>query len=150
MQSRSKFVTRNWVPLMESSLVLTYRLQIMQFQNSIRVANVRVFHPKIGLFIIKDFIKYCVLHTCICCGDLNELCWNIKLCKCLEIFSWWLLTLDDLKKNSDKCKYFNCDCKQNTHTHTHIFYVSLIVHLSIILDNDQLDTHLLYFIIRLL
>jgi len=30
------------------------------------------------------------------------------------------------------------------------FYVLLTVHLSIILDNDQLDTHLLYFTIRLL
>ena len=30
------------------------------------------------------------------------------------------------------------------------FYVLLAVHLSIILDNDQLDTHLLYFTIRLL
>jgi len=30
------------------------------------------------------------------------------------------------------------------------FYVMLTVHLSIILDNDQLDTHLLYFTIRLL
>ena len=30
------------------------------------------------------------------------------------------------------------------------FYVFLTVHLSIILDNDQLDTHLLYFTIRLL
>ena len=29
-------------------------------------------------------------------------------------------------------------------------YVLLTVHLSIILDNDQLDTHLLYFTIRLL
>ena len=30
------------------------------------------------------------------------------------------------------------------------FYVLLTVHLSITLDNDQLDTHLLYFTIRLL
>ena len=30
------------------------------------------------------------------------------------------------------------------------FYVLLAAHLSIILDNDQLDTHLLYFTIRLL
>ena len=30
------------------------------------------------------------------------------------------------------------------------FYVLLTVHLSIILGNDQLDTHLLYFTIRLL
>ena len=30
------------------------------------------------------------------------------------------------------------------------FYVLLAVHLSIILDNDQRDTHLLYFTIRLL
>ena len=30
------------------------------------------------------------------------------------------------------------------------FYVLLTVHLGIILDNDQLDTHLLYFTIRLL
>jgi len=30
------------------------------------------------------------------------------------------------------------------------FYVLLTVHLYIILDNDQLDTHLLYFTIRLL
>ena len=30
------------------------------------------------------------------------------------------------------------------------FYVLLTVHLIIILDNDQLDTHLLYFTIRLL
>ena len=30
------------------------------------------------------------------------------------------------------------------------FYVLLTVHLSMILDNDQLDTHLLYFTIRLL
>jgi len=30
------------------------------------------------------------------------------------------------------------------------FYVLLNVHLSIILDNDQLDTHLLYFTVRLL
>jgi len=30
------------------------------------------------------------------------------------------------------------------------FYVLLTVHLSIILDNDQLDTRLLYFTIRLL
>jgi len=30
------------------------------------------------------------------------------------------------------------------------FYVLLTVHLSIILDNDQLDTHLLYFTIYLL
>ena len=30
------------------------------------------------------------------------------------------------------------------------FYVLLTMHLSIILDNDQLDTHLLYFTIRLL
>jgi len=30
------------------------------------------------------------------------------------------------------------------------FYVMLTVHLSIILDNDQLDTRLLYFTIRLL
>ena len=30
------------------------------------------------------------------------------------------------------------------------FYVLLTVHLSIILDNDQLDTHLLYFTIRFL
>jgi len=29
-------------------------------------------------------------------------------------------------------------------------YVLFTVHLSIILDNDQLDTHLLYFTIRLL
>jgi len=29
-------------------------------------------------------------------------------------------------------------------------YVLLTAHLSIILDNDQLDTHLLYFTIRLL
>jgi len=31
-----------------------------------------------------------------------------------------------------------------------IFYVLLTVHLSISLDNDQLDGHLLYFTIRLL
>ena len=31
-----------------------------------------------------------------------------------------------------------------------LFYVLLTVHLSIILDNDQLDTNLLYFTIRLL
>ena len=31
-----------------------------------------------------------------------------------------------------------------------VFYVLLTVHLSIRLDNDQLDTHLLYFTIRLL
>jgi len=30
------------------------------------------------------------------------------------------------------------------------FYVLLAVHLSIILDNDQLDTHLLYITVRLL
>ena len=30
------------------------------------------------------------------------------------------------------------------------FYVLLTVRLSVILDNDQLDTHLLYFTIRLL
>ena len=30
------------------------------------------------------------------------------------------------------------------------FYILLAAHLSIILDNDQLDTHLLYFTIRLL
>jgi len=30
------------------------------------------------------------------------------------------------------------------------FYVLLTVHFSIILDNDQLDTNLLYFTIRLL
>jgi len=30
------------------------------------------------------------------------------------------------------------------------FYVSLTVHINIILDNGQLDTHLLYFAIRLL
>jgi len=30
------------------------------------------------------------------------------------------------------------------------FYVLLTVHQSIILDNDQLDTHLLYFTTRLL
>jgi len=32
----------------------------------------------------------------------------------------------------------------------HFFYVLLTAHLSIILDNDQLDTHLIYFTIRLL
>ena len=31
-----------------------------------------------------------------------------------------------------------------------VFYVMLTAHLSIILDNDQLDAHLLYFTIRLL
>jgi hypothetical protein len=31
-----------------------------------------------------------------------------------------------------------------------IFYVLLTVHLSVILDNDQLDTQLLYFTVRLL
>ena len=38
------------------------------------------------------------------------------------------------------------------HTETSLanFYVLLTVHLSISLDNDQLDTHLLYFTIRLL
>ena len=30
------------------------------------------------------------------------------------------------------------------------FYVLLTVHLSVILDNDQIDTHLVYFTIRLL
>ena len=30
------------------------------------------------------------------------------------------------------------------------FYILFTVHLSIILDNDQLDTHLLYFTMRLL
>ena len=33
---------------------------------------------------------------------------------------------------------------------TAVFYVLLTVHLSINLDNDQLDAHLLYFTIRLL
>ena len=37
----------------------------------------------------------------------------------------------------------------NIDLHT-LFYVLLTVHLSVILDNDQLDTHLLYFTIRLL
>ena len=32
----------------------------------------------------------------------------------------------------------------------HNFYVLLTVHLSIILDNDQIDIHLFYFTIRLL
>jgi len=31
-----------------------------------------------------------------------------------------------------------------------VFYVLLTVHLSIIIDNDQLDTQLLYFTVRLL
>ena len=35
-------------------------------------------------------------------------------------------------------------------THCKFFYVLLTVHLSIILDNDQRDAHLLYFTIYLL
>ena len=35
-----------------------------------------------------------------------------------------------------------------TNTEVNIFYVLLTVHLSISLDNDQLDAHFLYFTIR--
>ena len=41
-------------------------------------------------------------------------------------------------------------CRIHVHSLLIFFYVLLTVHLSIILDNDQLDTHLLYFTIRLL
>jgi len=97
-KSRSKLVTRNWVPLMASSLAMTFKLCSFKLQYVLRTWE--LFHPKICLLL-----KYFVLHTSVQYDDLNELCWNITHCKCLEIFSWWLLTLDDLKQNTVKCKY---------------------------------------------
>jgi len=52
----------------------------------------------------------------------------------------------DLRKQFDQILSLAYSFKYNSNIT--IFYLLLTVHLSIILDNDQLDTHLLYFILQ--
>jgi len=51
-------------------------------------------------------------------------------------------------QNISKCE--SRECIVNFVVIVHNFYVLLTIRLSIILDNDQLDAHLLYFTIHLL
>jgi len=66
-----------------------------------------------------------------------------------------VLNLPPLKKkqtliNAVKDLAYMCSVKGFRRDIVTCFYVLLTVHLSIILDNDQLDTRLIYFSIRLL